>query len=177
MILNSVNYQRAKEIFKQPSHTCQGDNRFLESSFFLSQPNRTLVPNSCIEEVETRGVFLFQSKITLKCLVVGFQRNKRTVFQSLLLVIPRRMCFVSLELFCRKTSQRKIVLVNGIIYHRKQSPRCLCMCRVRDVFILSFQLLLADTHDSRLRFIETVRFMSVSNYLHSFDIFTFFVTI
>ena len=41
------------------------------------------------------------------------------------------------------------------MYRRKQSPRCLCLCRLRDAFILSFQLLLTDTYDSRLRFVET----------------------
>ena len=66
------------------------------------------------------------------------------------------------------------------MYRRKQSPRCLCLCRLRDAFILSFQLLLADTYNGRLRFIDAVRFISVSNYLHSFEmliIFTFSVTI
>lgn len=57
---------------------------------------------------------------------------------------------------------------------------CACVDYVRDAFILSFQLLLADTYNGRLRFIEAVRFISVSNYLHSFEmliIFTFSVTI
>ena len=56
------------------SRTSQRANRF-EPIDSEKATSLVFMTDSCTEEVVTRGVFLYKIEITLKCLVVVFQRN------------------------------------------------------------------------------------------------------